>query len=162
MIKNNWFNRLFHATQVAECQKDATRVTALYARRNEFLTDLKSVNTLEGLLKFHKRIWREGYRNANIGPCSYGMFRTENIETMKPEQVFLGGIWGLTVKPIPFWEERKEDKYGYNGFGIPEDANLYSMIVSQYYKHLRSNLYAIISEARDLMAYYDQLGYKII
>lgn len=161
MLKNNWFNRLFHATQVAEHQKDATRVTALYARRNEFLKELEAAKTLEELLAFHKRIWNEGYRNANLGPCSYGIFRTEDIETMKPEEVFLGGIWGLYTKPISFWEERKDDLYGANGFGLKPEMKIYGLIFNQYYKHLRSNFNAIVSEAKDLIDEYTELDYEI-
>ena len=59
---------------------------------------------------------------------------------MTPDQIYLGGIWGLFTHSIPFWEEDKEDKYGCNGFGIDENLSLYEMIVDQYRKLLTSVL----------------------
>lgn len=161
MIKNNWFNRTFHAKQVAAYQADATRLTALYARRSEFLKEIAVADTLEKLLELHKKAWREGYRNENIGPCLYGMFRTKNIETMKPEEVFLGNIYGLFTKNIPFWEDRKEDNYGVNGFGIKPETKLYNIIVEQYRKHLISNIRSIAMNAKDMIDKYCDMDYEI-
>lgn len=75
-----------------------------------------------------------GFQNENIGPCPYGVFRTLDIPSMTPDQIYL---WGLVTKPVSFWEERKEDKYGCNGFGIDENLE---MIVDQYRKLLTSVL----------------------
>lgn len=162
MIKNNWFNRTFHGKKVEEFQKVATKATALYALRNELIKRLTAINDLNELLAFHKEIWNLGYRNANIGPCSYGIFRTDKIEDMLPEEVYLGGIWGLFTKSIPFWEERRNDKYGYNGYGIEPDTSLYTMIVDQYRSHLRSNLNAIAVAAKKEIDKYVMLGYEIV
>lgn len=161
MIKNNWINRLIHKSHVAECQVEATRLTALYARRKEMFEALQAAQTLPQLLEVHKMLWREGYQSANIGPCSYGMFRTENIETMKPEEIYLGGIWGLYTKNIPFWEERKDEDYGCNGFGLKEDTKIYTLICNQYRYHLESNIRSIVSKAREQIADYCDLGYEI-
>lgn len=161
MIKDNWFNRIFHSKKVAANQAEATRLTALYARRNEILKEISHADTLEGLLRLHKKAWKQGYQNANIGPCSYGMFRTENIETMKPEEVFLGNIYGLFTKNIPFWEARKEDNYGVNGFGIKPETKLYNIIVEQYRKHLISNIRSIVMNAKDMIDKYCNMNYEI-
>lgn len=161
MIKNNWINRIFRSKRVEECQKKATKATELYARRDELLKELKSITTLGELLDFHKKIWSIGYRNANIGPCSYGIFRTSSIEDMKPEEVFLGGIWGLYTKNIPFWELYKDEDYGPNGFGIEPETSLYAMIADQYRSHLRSNLRAIANAAKKEIDEYLELGYEI-
>lgn len=162
MIKNNWINRTFRSKEVEECQKKATKATELYARRDELLKELKNITTLGGLLDFHKKIWSIGYRNAHIGPCSYGIFRTSNIEDMKPEEVFLGGLWGLHTKAIPYWEDHKHDSFGFNGFGIEPETSLYTIIVNQYRSHLRSNLRAISNVAKEEIDEYLELGYEIV
>ena len=97
-----------------------------------------------------------GFQNENIGPCPYGVFRTLDIPSMTPDQIYL---WGLVTKPVSFWEERKEDKYGCNGFGIDENLSLYEMIVDQYRKLLSSNIRAMFNKARNNYPYYKSLGY---
>lgn len=161
MKKNNWFNRTLHSKEVEANQAEATKQTALYARRDEILEQIRSATTLEQLLNLHKKIWKEGYQNENIGPCCYGIFRTESIETMKPEDVYLGGIYGLITRNIPFWEARKEDEYGANGFGITPETKLYDLIVKQYRRHLVNNIHAIAEQARQMTEEYCDLGYKI-
>lgn len=161
MKKNNWFNRTFHSKEVEANQAEATKQTALYARHEEMLEQIRSAITLGQLLDLHKKVWKEGYQNANIGPCSYGIFRTENIETMKPEDVYLGGILGLTTNNIPFWEARKEDKYGANGFGAYPETKLYDIIVKQYRSHLISNIHAIAKKAKQMIDEYCDSGYEI-
>ena len=160
MRKNNWWNRSFHKAEIANNQKDATLQTALYARKDEILRNLTQCITLGEVLEFHKQIWKDGYRNKNIGPCSCGAYRTNNIENMKPEEVYLGGIWGLFTKNIPFWEEHRNDKYGCNGFGIDEEQSLYEMILNQYKIHLRNNIIAIANDAHDLINEFTEAGYE--
>ena len=99
------------------------------------------------------------FQNENIGPCPYGVFRTLDIPSMTPDQIYLGGIWGLFTHSIPFWEEHKNDKYGCNGFGIDENLSLYEMIVDQYRKLLSSNIRAMFNKARNNYPYYKSLGY---
>lgn len=110
-------------------------------------------------MNIHKDAWGTGFQNENIGPCPYGVFRTLDIPSMTPDQIYLGGIWGLVTKPVSFWEERKEDKYGCNGFGIDENLSLYEMIVDQYRKLLSSNIRAMFNKARNNYPYYKSLGY---
>lgn len=78
-------------------------------------------------MNIHKDAWGTGFQNENIGP--YGVFRTLDIPSMTPDQIYLGGIWGLVTKPVSFWEERKEDKYG---FGIDENLSLYEMNIENF------------------------------
>lgn len=40
---------------------------------NSYECWLGNANTLSECL--HKRIWRKGFRNANLGPDKYGMFK---------------------------------------------------------------------------------------
>ena len=72
---------------------------------------------------------------------------------MTPDQIYLGGIWGLVTKPVSFY---KEDKYG---FGIDENLSLYEMIVDQYRKLLSSNIRAMLNKAINNYPYYKSLGY---
>lgn len=161
MRKNNWFNRTFHSKEVAASQAEATKQTALYARRYEVLEWINSATTLGQLLNIHRKVWNIGYQNENIGPCSYGIFRTENIDTMKLEDVYLGGIYGLFTNNIPFWEAHKEDEYGANGFGIAPETKLYDIIVKQYRCHLASNIRSIAVKAKHATDEYCDLGYEI-
>ena len=80
-------------------------------------------NLLE-LFSLHRQIWDSGIRNANIGPNEFGMFRTEDISRMKPDEVFLGNIFGLFTLPLPEW------------IGRPEEP----IITQQYRNHLLSNV----------------------
>ena len=160
MRKNNWWNRIFHKVELRINQDDATLQTSLYARKDEVLKNLAQCTTLGEVLDFHKQIWKDGYRNRNIGPYSYGIFHTDNIENMKPKEVYLGGIWGLLTKPIPFWEEHKSDKYGANGYGIDPEKSLYEMILNQYKSHLRSNIIEITNNALNLINKFIEAGYE--
>ena len=78
---------------------------------------------------------------------------------MKPEEVFLGGIWGLFTHAIPFWEERKSQPYGCNGFGINPEASLYDIILYQYKQLLYSNFSHIWCKAETLLVTYKKTGY---
>lgn len=73
---------------------------------------------------------------------------------MKPEEIFLGGIWGLFTHAIPFWEERKSKPYGCNGFGIDPEISLYSIILDQYKNLLISNIDDIWCEAEKTLVVY--------
>ena len=119
----------------------------LIAKCDEALYRLNKCTTLLNILEVHKKAWRDGVRNANIGPCEYGMYRTKDIATMSPSEVFLGGIYGLFTKNINFWESQGYDApYGANGFGIdPEIKLLGDIIVPQYKSQLESNFKAIKS-----------------
>lgn len=161
MRKNNWLNRLFHKAEIANNQKDATLKSTLYARKDEVLRNLDQCETLGEVLAFHKQIWKDGYRNTNIGPCSYGYYRADSIESMTPEDVYLGGIWGLYTKNIPFWEEHRDDKYGYNGYGLDPEQSLYEMILNQYKRQLRSNIKEIAEQAYCKKQDYRNAGYNI-
>lgn len=96
------------------------------------LSDLECAETLPELLALHKLLWALGLRNKNLGPDRYGMFRTSNILSMTPDEVFLGNFNGYFTHPIPVWEEGRDGNEG-----------LYQEILSQYRKHLISNLNAI-------------------
>ena len=159
MRKNNIWNRLFHKAEVQENIKQMSIYTKQCLEGQRFLDKIEESNTLITLMNIHKDAWEIGFQNENIGPCPYGVFRTLDIPSMTPDQIYLGGIWGLVTKPVSFWEEHKEDKYGCNGFGIDENLSLYEMIVDQYRELLSSNIRAMFNKARNNYPYYKSLGY---
>lgn len=162
MRKNNLWNRIFHKKEVESTQALALEKAKLVANKNKFINELNKCATLIEVMNVHKGLWNFGFRNENVGPCSYSMFRTENISTMKPEEVYLGGVWGLSTQNIPFWEEHKDDEYGANGFGINPDTSLYKIILNQYKSHLSSNIKSIVEEAKKEITNYNINGYGTI
>ena len=126
------------AERIQKCEE----LNHLICKCDEALNNLSKCKTLLNILK---KAWRDGVRNANIGPCSYGMYRTEDVGNMSPSEVYLGGIYGLSTKNINFWESMGYDEpYGANGFGIdPELKLLGNIIVPQYRSQLESNFKAI-------------------
>lgn len=89
-----------------------------------FIRRVSRCDNLLELFSLHRQIWDSGIRNANIGPNEFGMFRTEDISRMKPDEVFLGNIFGLFTLPLPEW------------IGRPEEP----IITQQYRNHLLSNV----------------------
>lgn len=159
MRKNNTWNRLFHKAEVQENIKQMSIYTKQCLEEQKFLDAIKSCKSLIDLMNIHKDAWGTGFQNENIGPCPYGIFRTLDIPSMTSEQVYLGGIWGLSTQAIPFWEEHKEDKYGCNGYGIDENLSLYEMVLDQYKKLLSSNIRTIFNQARNNYPIYKKHGY---
>ena len=160
MRKNNAWNNLFHKADVQKNVKQMSIYTKQCLEGQRFLDKIEESYTLITLMNIHKDAWRTGFQNENIGPCPYGMFRTLDIPSMTPDQIYLGGIWGLVTKPIPFWEKHKDDKYGCNGFGIDKNLSLYEMIVDQYKELLSSNIRALFNKARNDYPLYKSLGYQ--
>lgn len=91
-----------------------------------FLPLLNKATELREIYALHIQIWANNIRHEYIGPCEYGMFRTKDILTMQPEEVFLGNVWGLFTKNLEFWETANEN-----------DKNL---VTEQYKTHLINNL----------------------
>jgi hypothetical protein len=115
--KNSTWNRLFHSKELKANTERKQKLQKLielapgFIDRIGYVTyredDIDSarvtgVTSLLGLLSLHKEVWAAGFQNENLGPDSCGMFRTESIPNMKPEEVYLGNIWGLWTKNIPF------------------------------------------------------------
>ena len=159
MKRNNIWNRLFHKAEIKENKKKMS----IYVKQREtgqsFINAIKNCDSLITLIHIHKDAWGSGFQNKNIGPDPYGVFRTSDILTMTPCEVFLGGIYGLNTNPIPFWEQHKNDKYGCNGFGIDENDSLYEIILNQYKNLLLSNIRYMLKVADMNYPYYKGLGY---
>lgn len=105
---------------------------------------IRKCDSLIKLVELHKA---NEFKNYNLAPQRYGMICANSIESLTPNEVFLGGIWGLNTHPIPFWEERKGDKYGANGFGIDPTYDLYTMILNQYKGLVESNVQSLYEKA---------------
>ena len=159
MRKNNLLNRIFFKKEIRKNMEDAVLKHTLSKNGARIVNAINKCDSLEELLSIHKEAWIVGFQNENLGPDKYGMFRTKNIPTMQPSEVFLGGIWGLFTHAIPFWEERKSQPYGCNGFGINPEISLYSIILDQYKRLLISNIKDIWCEAERLLVVYKKAGY---
>lgn len=157
MIKNNFFNRIFKSSEIAKIKNNLREAKSKVSYYDTFMESLNKCSTLEGLMQLHKSAWHYGLRNANLAPCAYGIFRTKAIETMVPQEVFLGGIWGLYTMPLSAW--KKDEKYGCNGYGIDPNINLYTIVFKQYHDLLESNWDAIYSEALEYISDAEALGF---
>ena len=159
MKKNNFWNRIFFKKEIRKNMEDAVLKHTLSKNGSRIINAVEKCDSLEELLSIHKEAWIVGFQNKNLGPCKYGMFRTENIPTMQPNEVFLGDIWGLFTRAIPFWEEHKSQQYGCNGFGIDPGTSLYSLVLDQYKEILRCNFTSIWCEAESMLTFYKDAGY---
>ena len=159
MRRNSIWNKLFYKAEVQENQKKMS----IYIKQREtgqsIINAIKDCDSLITLMHIHKNAWSNGFQNNDIGPDPYGMFRTSDILTMVPCEVFLGGIYGLNTNPIPFWEAHKNDKYGCNGFGVDENDSLYGIVLNQYKDLLTSTIKHMLKVADRNYIYYKGLGY---
>lgn len=147
-IKDNWWNRIFYRKTLKAWKDKVHRILGWFPQLEQ---DLREAKTLSQLLEVHKKAWNLGFQNPNLAPLEWGMFRTKSIPEMTPDEVYLGGIWGLSTKNIPFWEENKSETMAGNGFGIDDDKLIYEIIMSQYRNYLRSNFKSLKEEAKNLL-----------
>ena len=75
-----------------------------------FIPKVEQCESLYDLYEVHVRLWDAGIQHPNFGPNKFGMFRTDDISTMKPEEVYLGGVYGLWTKPLPEWDFQEDKK----------------------------------------------------
>ncbi len=121
--------------QQAEKEANDRKNKELYRKNLEFfIPKVKSAKSLRELFTLHIQLWATGVRHSNFGPDQYGIFRTQDILKMTPDEVFLGNICGLFTKPMSFWENTTD-----------EDSK---QIVTSQYKHLLlSNLEYMLQTA---------------
>lgn len=147
MKTNNLFNRIFHKKELAELKKQALIYKKQLESGVQIIAAIHKCDSLTELVELHKLAWANEFKNENLAPQRYGMIRSNSIEELTFNQVFLGGIWGLNTYPIPFWEERKGHKYGCNGFGLDPNTDLYTLILNQYKGLIVSNVQALYIDA---------------
>lgn len=159
MRKNNIWNRLFHNSEIKK-NKEQVIVYRQQLDIGQYLIDsIKEAKSLYSLLQIHKTAWGAGFKSYNLGPCPYGMFRTSNILTMTPNEVYLGDIYGLFTENIYFWEINKLGKFGVNGFGIKEEVLIYDIILNQYKNILLHNILPMFEKASKEYPKYIKFGY---
>ena len=151
MKQNNLFNRFFYKETLEKEKEKYEKCKSLVGHFSELDERIGASKTLEGVLDLHKKAWGLGYQNSNLAPCEYGMFRTKDISTMKPEEVFLGNVYGLWTFPIPKWENQKTEMYD-------KDISVYDIVLNQYKRVLHSNVKAIYREAKDLVEEYEEIN----
>lgn len=159
MRKNNLLNRTFFKEEIRKNMKDAELQLTLSKNGARIINTIEKCDSLEELLSIHKSAWTLGFQNENLGPDKYGMFRTESIPTMKPEEVFLGDIWGSFTHTISFWEEHKPQSYGCNDFNMDPEISPYGIALDQYKRLLISNIEDIWNKAEQLLVVYKKAGY---
>lgn len=145
MRTNNLFNRIFHKKELAELKKQALIYKKQLEHGVQIIAAIHKCDSLTELVELHKLAWANEFKNENLAPQRYGMIRSNSIEELTLNQVFLGGIWGLNTYPIPFWEERKGHKYGCNG--LDPNTDLYTLILNQYKSLIVSNVQALYIDA---------------
>lgn len=96
-----------------------------------YLLLLPTVNDLHQLFDIHKALAKEGLTNNEaLCPDKYGVFRTQHIETMDENEVYLGNIHGLFTLPLPQWVGSEEEP----------------IIVNQYKRLIESGLLKELSK----------------
>ena len=158
ILKNTRWNRMFHKDTLIEQNKLYNKYKKMVGFSREILDEVKNSSSLYELLDIHKKAWEIGFRNMNLGPCEYGMFRTKDILYMNPSEVFLGGIYGLNTHTIFYWEQHSSDPIGPNGFGLDEKITIYSLILDQYRKHLFSNFLILTHVPKDYIFWYEEIN----
>lgn len=158
ILKDNLYNRLFHCRQLRRQREKVWDARHVINAAYPFLGALENANDLHQVLEIHRDLWGSGFQNRNLGPDPYGMFRTKDILEMKPEEVYLGNIFGLNTLAIPEWEETREQPYGTNGFGIDPETKTYSLVLDQYRNILTDNVKAIRDKAKEYLAQFNPLG----
>ena len=108
---------------------------SLNKKRSELISYFSKLDSFKGglydLFYFHKGLAEKFPDLINkipsVCPDKYGVFRTKDIATMSPDEVFLGGICGLFTYNITTWElYKKTDKEAYN------------IVLNQYYRLLKA------------------------
>lgn len=150
----NIWNKIFHSRELNKNVADYKLQQSLVNSYECWLTKIGNANTLSECMILHKRIWRKGFKNPNLGPDKYGMFRTIDINTMTIDDVYIGGVYGLNTLTIAQWEDYKDEPYD-------SKQTCYDIILSVYKKLLKSNIIAIANNAKVLVKQYQSKNYRL-
>lgn len=159
IIKNSLINRLFKTKEINANILDMQVQRHICSMKDQYLYAIGNCNSLVEMMHIHKKMWNDGFKNQNTRPDSYGFFRTNDIATMKPDEVYLGDIWGLNTGNIPFWEEHRDETMAGNGFGFSDEVLCYDLILGQYRACLTNAVKWQVREAEKLIATYLELDY---
>lgn len=113
----------------------------LYKKRSELISYFSKLDSFEGslydLFYFHRGLAEKFPDLINkvpsVCPDKYGVFRTKDIATMSPDDVFLGGICGLFTQNIIMWELYKKN-----------DKEAYNIVLNQYYGLLKTGKFIML------------------
>ena len=155
MKRYNIWNKIFHSSEVNKNIEDYKLQQSLVNNYECWLTKIGNANTLIECMTLHKYIWRQGFKNTNLGPDKYGMFRTKDINFMNTNEVYIGGFNGLKILTIEEWEECKKELYD-------SEQTCYSFILSSYKALLKANIINITDKAKILVEQYQQNNYKLM
>lgn len=142
ILKRNLWNRIFHRKTLRKQRSLYWRSKALVSNYSKIKEEIENSTNLLQLFAAHKQAWVYGFRNDNLGPCEFGMFRTKGIPDMTPDEVYLGNINGLWTFTLREWQNKRGS----------ED---YNVIVFQYKNHLLSNVINIAQTAKDYVYQYE-------
>ena len=138
MKRNNFWNRVFHKSEVAKNCADLAKYSEFLKHASEYFDALEDAHDLQALFALHKDICPDLTR----------------------EEVLLGDIYGLNTRTMDNWEKCKEDKYGVNAFGINADTLIYTLIVSQYKSRVKEVIMFMNGFATLRVKRLHYLGYK--
>lgn len=159
IIKNSFLNRLFKTKEVNANVLDFQVQRHILGCADQYLYKIGNCNSLIDMMHIHKKLWNDGFQNENTRPCQYGFFRTKDIATMRTDEVYLGDIWGLFTKNIPFWENNRDETMAGNGWGIDPNTKCYDLVLDQYRACLSGAVKYQKREAENLVNKYLELGY---
>lgn len=155
MKKINLWNKLFHRSELEQQKSEYEKCLVLRGLESETLQFVELAKDLDELLEAHKKAWIRGYQNANLGPCSYGMFRTQkSIPEMLPSEVYLGDIYGLWTFNIPDWNKEKGQTID---LGDGKTRTCYGIVMNQYRRLLVSNIKSIVRECKNYIYEYENM-----
>jgi len=155
VLKDNLFNRIFRGKRLQEQQRKFIATSLYLEKATGFERAIVNCDSLLKMLSIHKDMWGSGFKDNSIGPDHDGMFRCEDIPSMKPEEVFLGNIYDLWTLPIPEWESQRNALIGENSFLINPGTTVYQIILDQYRGVLLSNLRYMTREKRRWLEAYN-------
>ena len=89
MKRYNIWNIIFHNSEVNKNIEDYKFQQSLVNSYEYWLTKIGNANTLTECMAIHKYIWRQGFKNTNLGPDKYGMFRAKDINFMTTNEVYM-------------------------------------------------------------------------
>lgn len=104
-------------------------------------------NSLYAIMQQHRKMWADGVQHNNFGPDKYGMFRTDSIDNLTLDSLYLGNINGIwTCKASVF----EKDDFKYKNIDTCKQlSDDYIAICQQYKRHLLLNLRAMRSNIYD-------------
>lgn len=158
IIKENIWNKLTKSAAIEQQHKMLNHYKKLVEKSEAYMKRLTDCQSLLELLKIHKELWAAGYQNKNLGPNPYGMFRTDYISTMTPNEVFLGNIFGLVTFSIAYWEKDHTSMFGMNMYGIPATTTYYEIVLRQYKQLLKSNVKSLVCFAEQYIREYKKIN----